>query len=213
MNVLATAHTAARRRTQLSAAVSAVDAGTCARCATNSVELSPTRTVVSKSFTGFDGWANPAGPGLCPSCTWAYRTPALRQLPHEITTYPSCRALTRPRLRALLAHPLPPTTAVVVPLRPGRKHLLPNAQWGRVTTDDATLTWTTGDTTRLEAMATLRTQGFGPRMLLAHTPAWPVLSKLTPRQRLRTQQHWVQLAPWRRARPWFDLAIHATATS
>lgn len=212
MNVLTTAHTAARRQPDFTARP-ANAAGPCARCANTSPELTPTRNVVSKSFTGFDGWAHPTGPGLCPPCTWAYRTPSLRQVAHEITTHPSCRALTRARLRALLAHPVPPTTALVVPLRPGRKHLLPTAQWGRVTTDDASLIWTTTDATRLEAMAALRTQGFGPRMLLAPIPAWPVLTKLSPRQRLRAQQHWAQLTPWRRARPWFDLAIHATTAS
>lgn len=209
MNVLTTAHTATRRR--LTPTGSPTDPGPCARCATPSSDLATTRTVVSKSFTGYDGWADPSGRGLCPPCTWAYRTPALRQVPHEITTHPSCRALTRPRLRTLLAHPVPTTTALVVPLRPGRKHLLPTAQWGRVTTDDATLTWTTADAARLAVMAALRAQGFGPRMLLAPAPAWPVLAKLTPAQRLSTQQHWSQLAPWRRARPWFDLAIHASA--
>jgi len=101
---------------------------------------------------------------------------------------------------------------VVVPLRPGRKHLLATAQWGRVTTDDATLTWTSADADRLAVMATLRDQGFGPRMLLTAAPAWPVLVKLASRQRLLTQQQWPLLAPWRRARPWFDLAVHASAS-
>jgi len=210
MNVLTTAHTATRRRPAPTG--SCTDPGTCARCATASSELATTRTVVSKTFTGFDGWADPSSGGLCPPCTWAYRTPVLRQVPHEITTHPSCRALTRPRLRALLAHPVPTTTALVVPLRPGRKHLLPTAQWGRVTTDDATLTWTDADADRLGVMATLRAQGFGPRMLLAPAPAWPVLVKLPPRQRLLTQQDWSLLTPWRRARPWFDLAVHASAS-
>ena len=209
MNVLTTAHAATHQRRPTPKAV--IDPGTCARCASPSSELTTTRTVVSKTFTGFDGWTDPSGRGLCPPCTWAYRTPALRQVPHEITTHPTFQALTRPLLLAVLSHPLPTTTAVVVPLRPGRKHLLPTAQWGRVTTDDATLTWTTDDATRLAAMATLRTQGFGPRMLLAPAPAWLVLTKLNPRQRMLTQQHWAQLAPWRRARPWFDLAIHASA--
>jgi hypothetical protein len=210
MNVLTTAYTATRQRP--APILAAAHQGACARCATSSSELSATRTVVSKTFTGFDGWADPSGPGLCPACTWAYRTPALRQVPHEVTTDPSCRPLTRPRLRALLAHPLPTTTAVVVPLRPGRKHLLATAQWGRVTTDDATLTWTSADTDRLAVMARLRAQGFGPRMLLAAAPTWPVLVKLAPRQRLLTQQQWPLLAPWRRARPWFDLAVHASAS-
>ncbi len=210
MNVLTTAYTATCPRPASTPA--ATHHGVCARCATSSSELSATRTVVSKTFTGFDGWADPSGPGLCPACTWAYRTPALRQVPHEVTTHPSCRILTRARLRRLLAHPLPTTTAVVVPLRPGRKHLLATAQWGRVTTDDATLTWTCADTDRLAVMATLRAQGFGPRMLLAAAPAWPVLAKLAPHQRLLTQQQWPLLAPWRRARPWFDLAVHAIAS-
>jgi hypothetical protein len=38
-----------------------------------------------------------------------------------------------------------------VPLRPGRKHLLPTATWGHVTVDDAQLPWSTTDTARLAA--------------------------------------------------------------
>lgn len=211
MSVLDTAHTAIHHRTQPRApAVIALNPGPCARCATVTTELTPTRRVVSKMFTGYDRWDDPCGPGLCPACAWSYRTPALRRVPHQITTDPSCAPLTRPQLHTLLRHLLPATTAVVVPLRPDRKHLIASAQWGRITTDNATLTWTVADTTRLAAVTELRHLGFGPKHLLTSAPPWIILSTLAPRQQRLAQQHWRHLAPWRRARPWLDLALYAS---
>lgn len=211
MNVLSTAHMATHHRRRPGVPVENPAApGPCARCTAVSDELTTTRSSISKMFTGFERWADPCGPGLCPACAWSYRTPALRRLPHQVTTDPSCVPLTRPQLHSLLRDPLPPTTAVVVPLRPDRKHLLAAAQWGRITTDNATLTWTLADTSRLAATVALRELGFGPRHLLAPAPPWVILSKLAPGQQRLAQHHWQHLASWRRAQPWLDLALYAS---
>jgi len=43
-------------------------AGECARCGRADLGAVATRAVVSKTFTGYDGWLNPCGAGLCPVC-------------------------------------------------------------------------------------------------------------------------------------------------
>lgn len=185
-------------------------AGRCARCGTHSDQLTRTTQVVSKLFTAFDGWQDPTGRGICPPCAWAHTAPQLRQHPHLVTAG-ALEQLTRPALeQLLLAGPLTGRQALVVPLRPGRKHLLPEATWGHVTTDAARLPWTAGDVTRLEAVLRLRAAGFGSRMLAADAPPWPVFSRIAPDLWTQVLTDWEALAPWRTRRPWLDLALHAT---
>lgn len=47
--------------------------GDCSHCGSRD-QLVAVRAVVSKQFTGFDGWANPSGRGVCPGCAWGYAT-------------------------------------------------------------------------------------------------------------------------------------------
>lgn len=185
--------------------------GTCSRCGQNNAKLVPTRLVVSKAFTGYDGWQDPAGCGLCPPCVWGYRTPALRAAAHLVTRAPvDLRRLEPPELGQLLSSALPPGIAVVVPLNPGRKHLLPTAGWGRVTVDDAQLPWTEQDAARLAAMRRLRSLGFGSRMLAAPAPTWSVLRRLPRSWWAIAVEDWQSLEVWRSRRPWFELAVHAS---
>lgn len=186
--------------------------GPCACCATRS-PLAPIRSVVSKTFTGFQGWADPSGRGLCAACAWGHSNPVLRSTPHLITRDPAA-LLQLPRHEVgirLVAGALNPDVAVVVPLRPGRKHLLPTAVWGRVTVDDVHLPWRTEDATRLLVVAELRSLGFGTRMLTSPAPAFHVMSSLPPAQRLHVLQMWDQLRVWRTPdNPWLPLALHIT---
>jgi len=191
---------------------SATRHGVCARCAAPPCELVATRTVVSKVFTAYDGWHDPAGSGLCPPCAWGYANSVLRLRPHMITALPQLTLLSPSRLRDILSAPVPADSALVVPLHPGRKHLLPAARWGQVTVDDASLTWTATDAHRLEVMCQLRTMGFGPKMLLAPGPNWSVLRRLTSRSRTTARELWPVLDPWRRSRLWFALATTAAAS-
>lgn len=186
--------------------------GPCACCATHGA-LTPIRSVVSKAFTGFQGWADPSGPGLCAACAWGHSTPVLRSAPHLITRNPAAlQQLPRHDVGVrLLAGALSTNVAVVVPLRPGRKHLLPAAVWGRVTVDDVHLPWQAGDATRLRIVAELRSLGFGTRMLNSPAPAFHVMSSLPPAQRLHVLQMWDQLRVWRTPdNPWLPLALHIT---
>lgn len=200
-----------------SAAAPATDDDTtperCARCSTPGAAF-PARSVVSKTFTSYASWANPSGSRICARCAWGYQTPKLRLNPHLVTGQPSLTELTRPAVAALLAggH-LDPTTALIVPLRPGRKHLMPEAGWGRITLDDVQLPWTDHDAARLNIVVALRRLGFGSRMLAAAAPPWLVLRRLPATSWAHVMDSWLQLQPWRvPASPWLALALHATTT-
>ena len=183
----------------------------CARCGRRTGHLTPTGRAVSAKFTGFDDWLGPPTGGVCRECAWALHTKELRLHPLVVRhTPPSATPVTRGELVALLDAPLALEVSVTVPLRPGRKHLLPSARWGHVTTDDATLRWGPGDAARLHAMHRLRRSGFGGRMLTAPAPAWPVLRRLDPAARADALTDWARLDPWRAAAPWMRLGIHVT---
>lgn len=193
-------------------------AGTCARCGTESdgLTLATGRRVISEQFTAFDGWHNPSGGrGLCQPCTWSLTAPQLRQHPHLVTRSPAAqlRQLTRRELADLLTAPLTPAAALIVPLRPGRKYLLPEATWGHVITDDARLPWTAPDTERLAALQRLRAAGFGSRMLAADAPPWPAFRTVPADRWPQVLADWELLKPWRSRPPWLDLALHATTTT
>lgn len=85
-----------------------------------------------------------AGAVLCVRA-WIYRTPELRSSMHLITRDPELCVLTSLALSELLDSPLGSDHAVVVPLRPGRKHVFPSARWGEVSVDDITLGWSVTD--------------------------------------------------------------------
>lgn len=190
-------------------------AGRCARCSTLA-ELTAVRSAISKTFTGFEGWGDPGGTGLCGACAWAYTTPQLRAEPHLVTRQPvGLRRLQRTDIRAvLLTGALDPCLALVVPLRPGRKHVVPTARWGRVTVDDAVLPWGDSDAARLGELIELRGRGFGSRMLTEPAPSYHVLRRLPPDQWQPTMRAWQQLAPWRAPdSPWLPLALHVTTST
>lgn len=171
------------------------------------------RSVISKSFTGFDGWVSPAGSHLCGACRWSYTDPGLRRVPHLITREPAgIREQTLAQVQELLGRgAVGGAIALVVPLRPGRKHILPDASWGRVNIDNAQLSWTVQDAGRLQAMVELRAMGFGTRMLCSPTPAYPVLRSLPAESWARVLQLWDQVEPWRTSdNPWLDLAVRIT---
>lgn len=188
------------------------DVGACARCSRQG-PLTPAREVVSKTFTAYDSWARPSGRGLCPACTWGYSSPELRSSIHLITREPAAvHACTRQQARRLLeAVALPVDHVLVVPLRPGRKHLLPDADWGRIVLDDAQISWTTDDAQRLRTLRQLREHGFGTRMLRAPSPPFAVLQRLPAGTWASVMDAWRALAPWRTdVSPWLDVALHLT---
>jgi len=190
-------------------ALDAASNGRCARCA-RQAPLVPVRRVVSRSFTGFDGWVDPAAGGLCSGCTWGYRTTSLRESPYLVTKAPSAVALTAAELARVLGAPLSMDRAVTVPARAGRKHVLPAARWGRVTLDDVPLPWEEADVDRLALVARLRAEGVSSRELTAPAPPWRLIQHADGPSRNRLLDGWERLGPWRRRPVWMTLATIAT---
>lgn len=184
--------------------------GSCARCARPELAAA-VRDVVSGNFTGWDDWINPASAGLCGSCAWAYREPCLRLLPTLVRAAGPDLIHPGPQdLAGLLRQPVPPGAALIIPLRPGRKHLLPAARWSRISIDDGPLPWGPADAARLQAMQRLRQAGFGTRMLAAPAPAYPVLRRLPSAARAAVLADWDLLRDWRQRPPWLHLAAYVT---
>lgn len=183
-------------------------ASSCARCARRA-PLVPASKAVSRRFTGASEWVDGRGNGLCAGCAWSYREPALRRLPHHITPT-AIQAVPAGYLLKLLQQPLPLDQALTVPLG-GRKHLLPAAQWGRVTLDDAQIPWSSSDAARLGTVLRLRTAGATEHDLRRPTPPWPLLHRLDATERSPLMDDWASLDGWRSRTPlWLELAIIAT---
>ena len=229
MDVLTAAYTATHPATATATVDPDVAARRCARCARPTSSTTLASTVVSKVFTAYDDWHDCGASGvLCPICTWGYRTPQLRLVPHQVlagTSSPAGAgaatpsvAMAAPRLHALtarhvvdvLTEPIDPRTALIVPLRPGRKHLLPNAGWGKVTVDDAQLSWTAADAHRLHLVRRLRQAGFGSRQLAEPAPPYPVLRRAPASSWTQIITDWALLTPWRNRQIWLDLACVIT---
>jgi hypothetical protein len=183
--------------------------GCCARCST-SARLTPTREVVSRSFTGWDRWTGPAG-GLCPACTWLYRTTELRTLPHLVTATPTFAAQTLTEvLTLLLTGALKQSAALSLPLRPGRRHLFADLTWGTIRTDHANLSWTASDAARLGAVHHLRQAGFTATDIPSPAPPFTSLRRLPSEQWAAIQHLWDSLAPWRTNPHWLAVALKVT---
>ena len=183
--------------------------GLCARCGTPD-SLTVTRNVISRNFTAFDDWRDPAGAGLCRACTWAFRSPMLRTIPFLVVRFPEMLTpLATDQLRAQLREPMLPDKTVVVPLRPGRKHVLSGAAWGHVATDEHLLTWTSDDAHRLELAEQLLALGYRTSQLLQPAPPYPQTAALPIAQAVWALDAWQDLAPWRTKQVWMAVAVRA----
>lgn len=183
--------------------------GVCARCGLDTLVTS-TAGVVSDTFTGFDAWAHPGGPTMCAACAFAY-TPRLRSSAHQITRDPGVlEALSRTEAGCVLSGgSLSPDVAVLVPLRAGRKHLLPDARWGCVRVDDATLGWSHQDAARLRSVARLVAAGFPRGCLAEPAPPHRFLSRIPRQDWAGIFVAWDLISRWRTpASPWLALAGH-----
>lgn len=185
--------------------------GLCSRCGREG-RLTPTRDVVSGVFTGYDNWTHPGGPGLCDACSWAYRTPELRTTITAVFRRPArCQHLDRDSCLGLLQCAIPAGMALVVPLRPGRKHLVPIAAWGMVCTDAAVMAWTAREAALLQLVVELRRLGFGSSMLLERSVPFAMMQRLPAAAGDWVRGVWPRLDPWRLPDgPWLPLALHVT---
>ncbi len=187
----------------------------CARCG-GATEGSGRRVreTVSRTFTGFDGWVDVAAPTMCRVCVWVYTTTALRSDLLLVTSDPRrATKLSKTRLRRVLGQAISPTSAVVVPLRPGRKHILPHARWGRVAVDDVALPWTEHDAERLSAVVRLRRRGFSLAALARAAPAFSTLKNIPHRTWTSVFADWDSLDPWRERPVYLDLAATASTST
>lgn len=183
----------------------------CARCASAAGTVA-CRDVVSRKFTAWDTWVDPSAPRLCPACVWGYRTTELRAEPLLVTwhpTAPSCHRLAPAGLLEVLScgH-LPASSLVSVPLRAGRRHVLPTAAFGQVCVDGTNITWSSGDARRLELVDRLRRAGVGWSAFTDPVPPWRVVSSSSDPVALLTR--WEELAPWRESGLWLQVALSAT---
>ena len=139
---------------------------TCALCGLHADDTAPLQAVVSEKFTDWDRTIRDAD-RLCPTCIWALRTPALRTTPHLIDVGGAVDT-TWLTLATTLTHPLDTTQAAVIP-GAGRKHLVPFAQWGHVTSDQGNLVWGQGEARLTVALLTLRSFGATEKSLRENT--------------------------------------------
>lgn len=182
---------------------------TCARCGQDADTSAPLTGVISDKFTGWDDYATgDRNPRWCVACTWGHTEATLRHFPWFVTPERGGR-LTPSLLRDLLAAPLDPTVALVVPLS-RKKHLLPAARWGVITTDDVHLPWAAADADRLLLLLTLHALGFTETGLLAPAPRFEQLRTLSPDQQALVLTTWPRLAPWRNYPPLMQVALRAT---
>ncbi len=183
--------------------------GLCARCGTAD-SLTIVRHVISRNFTAFDDWCVPTGPGLCRACTWAFRSPMLRTIPHLVVRFPEMLTpLDTCQLRAQLRGQVPPDVTVVVPLRPGRKHVLSGAAWGHVATDEHRLTWTSDDARRLGLAEQLLALGYRASQLLQPAPPYHQTALLPIAEAMWALDAWQDLTPWRTRHVWMAVAARA----
>jgi hypothetical protein len=181
----------------------------CARCTCSADAVGRLTDVISDKFTGWDDYATGTRvQHWCAPCAWGHVEPTLRYFPWVVTGDTGHQA-TPDILHTILAAPLTPDTAVVVPLS-RKKHLIPAARWGVVTTDDVHLPWTATDAHLLGVLDHLRALGFGESALLAPVPRFEHLRTLPPAQQVEVMGLWTQLDPWRDYAPRMQVALRAT---
>lgn len=171
----------------------------------------PVGEVVSRKFTAWDTWSAIDADLLCPPCAWSYRAPRLRSQTLLITCdrdSPSSTALDPAGLREALTGPLPLHITVSLPLRAGRKHVLPVAALGQVCVDGTNIAWSLGDAHRLNLVAHLRSVGVPSRAFYGLVPPWGALSH--SKDPARVLDSWTELEPWRASRVWLEVALAAT---
>ena len=185
----------------------------CARCGRDGA-ATPTGQVVSRSFTAYDSWQDPSGDLVCPVCVWGHLGVGVRNdIRHVHRDPPRDRVMsTHDAFDLLATEPIPPGQAVVIPLRPRRKHILPQAIWGRVMADDVGITWVRADTKRLATVRDLRESGVTPAQLYAPAPPHHVVNAAGSKA-ADVLAAWTALRPWRSPRnPWMAAAIRVTGT-
>lgn len=185
--------------------------GPCASCGVHTDTGIPVASVVSAKFTNWDllRHGGPGDPHWCPACHWSYTDPLLRTEPLLIHTDGTSTRPTPTVLRALLIAPLPLTAAVTLPVGK-RKHLLPQARWGSVTSDHGPMPWTARDAFRFITVLRLRRLGFTEADLRRDAPPFDPFARLAADEQGRTLSDWQEVNTWRTAQSTFTMALAAS---
>lgn len=172
--------------------------GECARCGEWSADAVSVSAVVSKVFTGADGWAALHARSLCRRCAWMYTVPEGRTECWELVRRPwSARRVPRAEVvEVLIGGALGEGRAFTVPIRPGRRHLLPLARWGRIAVDDASLPWGKADAARLRFACRLRRIGVPAGALGGDVVPYEVVRRLPPGRVGEVLDLWSSLTEW-----------------
>lgn len=178
--------------------------GTCARCGAFDHAASRVKAVVSDKFTGWDAYTRHLDPLWCTACAWGHTDGGLRTQPWRIGGGWTVRA-DRSVLADALAQPLPALVSLVVPVS-RHKHLLPQARWGVVTTDDRHLVWEQDEANLFKVVQWLRSLGFNEVHLRERTPRFDVLARRDGGTLSLVMNRWESLSPWRQDPAYLDVA-------
>lgn len=171
--------------------------GQCGRCGVHGPTVTSSR-IVSERFTEFDTW--PFGSRrLCVPCAWAYSHKLAAQPAMLITTITTIEYANGADLGpALTKGALQTTEAVMVPGRQRRRHVLPNMQWGHLSTDRVAIAWDETAARRLADQVWLRvTIGAAWTQLAAPTPPASLLIAQPSEVWPRIIAAWESLQVWR----------------
>ena len=170
--------------------------GVCVRCGSSDRPCVDADRVVSAKFSGWDRF-RPSGRTsfLCVACTWAHREPGLRALP-LLVRVDEFRRLDPGSLAEVLAVPVGPGSAVTVP-DGKRKHLLPEASWGMVTTDRGSALWTASDIALVPVLRALLDAGIPVARLPDRDPPLRAFAAVPADRISELLGAWARLGPWR----------------
>lgn len=123
----------------------------------------------SEKFTDWDKMQHLS---LCLSCTWAYteldnRLKRILITPSEILSLEDKSATTQ-----VLHQSSSESFSIVVPVS-GKKHVLPYAKWGTLTSDHGAVEWNQHMATIVSAIAFLRSLKVSEKNILQHLPYIP----------------------------------------
>ena len=106
--------------------------------------------------------------------------------------------------------PVPPEIAVTLPLA-GKKHLLPQAEWGTVSSDSGGLPWTEEAAALTILVASLREAGVKETEFIEPVPPYRIVAAtLTDTNAtLSLMTHWEELRTWQ-GTPHLVVSIRAT---
>lgn len=162
----------------------------CGNCLRDTLTV-PAGSVLTSRFGSWDDIAvGPDGSrNLCLACAWAYRSVPLRRTVTLVTATPSYTHPGAAEVRALLAGPVPPDIALIVPLA-GKRIVAPRARWGHVVTDAGPLTWSVSHQRLLKVALRLRAWGFRERGLAESAPPFETLVDIDIAQHDQVRADW-----------------------